>query len=159
MSADSSLRQQLVRLLAWEDAHVSFDAAVANLDPAMRGTRPSGLPYSPWQLLEHLRLTQEDILDFCRNPGYRERRWPDDYWPASPDPPTPDAWAASVRGFERDRDALQALTLDDGIRLEATIPHGNGQTYLRELLLAADHAAYHIGELVVVRRLLGAWSR
>jgi hypothetical protein len=153
----ASLRQHLVRLLEWEDAHVSFDAAVAGLPSRLRGSQPAGLPYSPWQLVEHLRITQHDILDFSRNPHYQELTWPNAYWPSSPTPAGPSAWNQSIRQFQDDRAALQQLARDLAIDLEATIPHGNGQTYLRELLLAADHAAYHIGELIVVRRLLGAW--
>jgi uncharacterized damage-inducible protein DinB len=158
MSTDKSVREQLARLLAWEDAHVSFDAAVADLDPGLRGVQPAGLPYSPWQLLEHLRISQQDILEFCTNPRYRERKWPDEYWPRDPAPPSEQAWDAGVRAFQHDREALRQLALSDETRLEATIPHGTGQTYLRELLLAADHAAYHVGQIVVVRRLLGAWA-
>ncbi len=157
MTHDSSLRDHLARLLAWEDAHVSFDSAVKALEPRLRGMAPPSLPYSPWQLVEHVRLTQNDILDFCRNPSYRERNWPDDYWPSSPEPPSGAAWAASIRAFKEDCEALVALALNEAIPLEARIPHGSGQTYLRELLLAADHTAYHVGELVVVRRLLGSW--
>jgi hypothetical protein len=155
--ADSSIREQLAKLLSWEDAHTSFESAVAELPADLRGTSPSNLPYSPWQLVEHLRITQADILDFCRNPKYRELKWPDDYWPPSASPPDSAAWDKSVLDFLRDRAALQTLSRDPKITLEARIPHGDGQTYLRELLLAADHATYHIGELVVVRRLLGAW--
>jgi hypothetical protein len=154
---EASLREHLVRLLSWDDAHVGFDAAVAELPANLRGTAPARLPYSPWQLIEHLRITQHDILDFCRNPGYQEMSWPDDYWPAQPSPLSPAAWDRSVEQFRRDRSELQRLARDPKIDLEARIPHGTGQTYLRELLLAADHAAYHIGELIVVRRLLGAW--
>ena len=155
--ADSSIREHLVKLLGWEDAHTSFESAVAELPADLRGATPQHLPYSPWQLVEHLRITQADILDFCRNPKYRELKWPDDYWPSSGSPPNSAAWEKSVRDFVRDRTALQELSRDPKITLEAQIPHGEGQTYLREILLAADHAAYHIGELVVVRRLLGAW--
>ncbi len=157
MPQDDALRDQLARLLAWEDAHVSFDAAVANLPAKLRGARPAELPYSPWQLVEHLRRTQHDILDFCRNPDYHQPAWPDDYWPEPDAPPLAGAWNDSVHGFQRDRETLQTLARDPAIDLLATIPHGEGQTYLRELLLAADHAAYHIGELIVVRRLLGSW--
>jgi hypothetical protein len=157
MSDQSWLREQLVRLLSWEDAHVGFDAAVAHLPAKLRGTAPARLPYSPWQLLEHLRITQHDILDFCRNPRYQEMSWPRDYWPAGATPPSAAAWGESIEQFRRDRSELEALARDPAIDLEARIPHGSGQTYLRELLLAADHAAYHIGELIVVRRLLGAW--
>jgi hypothetical protein len=150
------VRQHVVRLLEWEDAHASFDSAVAGLPERLRGEQPAGLPYSPWSLVEHLRITQQDILDFCVNPEYRELAWPDDYWPRSPRPGK-GAWNGSIEGFQQDRAALQRLANDPEVELESAIPHGKGQTYLRELLLAADHAAYHVGELIVVRRLLGAW--
>jgi uncharacterized damage-inducible protein DinB len=158
VSADRELRRHLERLLEWEDAHVGFDAAVAELPAKLRGSVPQGLPYSPWQLLEHIRLAQQDILDFCRNPEYRHRTWPDDYWPGSPTPPDPEAWDRSVEEVRRDRAALQALANDAAVDLLATIAHGSGQTRLRELLLVADHTAYHVGQLVVVRRLLGCWG-
>lgn len=156
---NSSLREQLANLLSWEDAHLSFDAAVANLPEPLRGQAPAGLPYSPWQLVEHLRFTQRDILTFCREPNYVEPSWPDDYWPRAAVPPSKTAWDRSVQQFQEDRSALQAMARDPAIDLAAPVASGNGQTYLRELLLAVDHAAYHVGELVVVRRLLGAWSR
>jgi uncharacterized damage-inducible protein DinB len=158
MTDSTSLREHLARLLSWEEAHAGFDAAVAKLPEEKRGTAPAGLPYSPWQLVEHLRITQHDILDFCRNPAYKEMSWPKDYWPASAAPPSAQAWSQSIEQFRRDRSALEALARDEHIDLSGRIPHGSGQTYLRELLLAADHAAYHIGELIVVRRLLGAWE-
>lgn len=152
------LREQLAALLGWSDAHANWEAAVSGLPPALHGRAPKGLPYSPWQLVEHLRLAQHDILDFCRNPEYEEMSWPDDYWPATPEPPSADAWEETLAGFRRDREALRALALDPGADLFAPIPHGSGQTLLRELLLVADHNAYHIGQLIVVRRLIGAWS-
>ncbi len=155
--SDRSLREHLARLLDWEDAHASFDTVVHAVPARLRGAQPEGLPYSPWQLVEHLRITQFDILDFCRNPGYREMKWPDDYWPASRAPGSEQAWAESLRRFRDDRGALRAMALDDAIQLDAKIPHGGGQTYLRELLLVADHSAYHVGQLIVVRRLLGDW--
>jgi DinB superfamily len=158
MASEEAIRQQVGRLLAWEDAHVGFDTVVDGIPAALRGRKPEGLPYTPWQLLEHLRRTQSDILDFCRNADYRELDWPADYWPKDAEPPTPGAWDESVAHFRQDRTALQQLAVDPQIDLTATIPHGSGQTYLRELLLVADHSAYHIGELVVVRRLLGAWK-
>ncbi|HMI31836.1 MAG TPA: DinB family protein [Candidatus Limnocylindrales bacterium] len=154
---DDSLRAYVKKLLAWEDAHVGFDAAVAGIAPERRGSEPTGIPFSPWQLLEHLRLTQHDILDFCRNAGYVERKWPEDYWPPSPVPPTSSAWEESIAAFRRDRDALEKLAADSSVDLFARIPHGSGQTYLRELLLAADHSAYHVGQMVLVRRGLGIW--
>jgi hypothetical protein len=151
---DAQLRTHLQHLLDWHDAHASFDDAVADLPAELRGRQPPGLPYSPWQLLEHLRLAQRDILDFCTNQDYQEKGWPDDYWPAAA-APSGDAWQRSVESFRADREMLKELAaLAD---LFALIPHGTGQTFLRELLLVADHNAYHIGELVVVRRLLGAW--
>ena len=157
MKSDTVIREQLAAVLAWKDAHAGFDAAIAGIPPAVRGARPEKLPYSTWQLLEHLRLAQHDILDFCLNAGYSELSWPDDYWPASPEPPDDSAWDESIRLYRADRAALQRLATDASVDLTTKIPHGTGQTYLRELLLVADHAAYHVGELVVLRRLLGIW--
>jgi hypothetical protein len=156
---DRALRQQLAAVLSWKEAHAGFDAVVAEIPPAARGNRPANVPYSPWQLLEHLRITQHDILDFCVNADYEEMKWPDDYWPARPEPPSESAWDESVRRYRDDRAALERLATDDSVDLFARIPHGSGQTYLRELLLVADHTAYHVGQLVILRRLLGNWGR
>jgi hypothetical protein len=156
---DTALRDHLASALAWGEAHTAFEGAVADLPGPLQGRTPPGLPYSPWQLLEHIRITQHDILDFCRNPHYEEIAWPAAYWPTSPTPPTDKAWDASVRRIREDRAALQALARDASVDLAARIPHGTGQTYLREILLVLDHTAYHLGELIVARRLLGAWSR
>jgi len=153
-----SIRAQLAAALAWKDAHVGFDAAIEGIPAEQRGARPPHVPYSPWQLLEHLRIAQHDILDFCLTADYEEMTWPADYWPSSPEPPNEDAWAESIRRYREDRAALQRLAVDPSIDLTAKIPHGNGQTYLRELLLVIDHNAYHVGELLVVRRLQGNWS-
>lgn len=153
-----ALREHLVRLQSWHDSHADFDAAVADLPTPLRGTAPPGLPYSPWQLLEHIRLTQADILAFCRSAGYTELSWPADYWPASAAPPGPEAWDASLAAYRRDREALQQMIRDPACDLLAKVPAGNGQTFLREFLLVADHTAYHLGQLVAVRRLLGAWT-
>jgi hypothetical protein len=152
-----AVRTAIARLLDWEDAHAGFDKIVGGLPQKLRGQVPPGLPYSPWQLLEHLRLTQRDILDFCVKPDYEESTWPDDYWPKSPSPPSARAWNESLAGFREDREELKQLALNPGVDLLATVPAGGDQTYLRELLLVADHTAYHLGELVVVRRALGAW--
>jgi uncharacterized damage-inducible protein DinB len=155
---EDPVREHVGRLLAWEDAHVGFDAAAEGIPANLRSKQPDGLPYSPWQVVEHIRRAQHDILEFCRNPNYEELKWPDDYWPASPAPPSADAWDKSVDQVRQDRRALQELAADARVDLAARIPHGTGQTYLRELMLAADHAAYHVGQLVVVRRLLGTWT-
>jgi uncharacterized damage-inducible protein DinB len=153
---DRPFRELLAKLLAWEEAHAGFDAAISDIPEDVRGTRVSGL-HSLWELLEHLRITQHDILDFSRNAGYEEKRWPQDYWPATPAPPSASAWNESVAQFKRDREAFQELALDPAVDLTAKIPHGDGQTCMRELALAADHAAYHVGQLVLVRQLLGIW--
>ncbi len=151
------MRTIIARMLDWEDAHAGFDKVVSGLPEKLRGRIPAGLPYSPWQLLEHIRLTQQDILDFCLNPAYEERNWPDDYWPKASSPPSARAWDDSVAGFREDREALKQLALNASVNLMDKVPAGEDQTYLRELLLVADHTAYHLGELVVVRRALGAW--
>lgn len=152
------IRDQLADALAWHEAHATFDDAVKGLAPDLRGQRPPGFPHSPWELVEHLRLAQHDLLEFCRNPAYRPPSWPGDYWPTQPAPPRADAWDETIRAYQRDRDAFRALVRDPAITLEAPIPHGDGQTYLREILLALDHAAYHVGQLVAVRRALDAWG-
>ena len=158
MKHDQQLREHLTKLLDWRDAHADFDAAVADLPPDLRGQVPAGLPYSPWQLLEHLRTAQRDILDFCRAPAYEAKNWPGDYWPKDPAPPDAAAWDRSIAAFRVDRDALKAMFADPAVDLFAPVPHGHGQTYLREVLLVADHNAYHIGQLVYARRVLGAWE-
>ncbi len=157
MADDAAVREQLRKFLDWEDAHVGFDKATAGIPVALRGRKPKGCPYSAWQLVEHIRIAQHDILDFCRNPKYKEMKWPEDYWPSAA-PPSAAAWDKSLRQFRKDRKALQALAITENVDLLARIPHGSGQTYLRELLLVADHTAYHVGELVVLRRLLGIWK-
>jgi uncharacterized damage-inducible protein DinB len=154
---ETAVRDLLSRLLAWEDAHAGFEAAVDGIPPELQGTQPAGLPYSPWQLLEHLRITQHDILEFCINSKYEEMAWPDHYWPQTAAPPDAAAWAASVKEFQRERQVLQALAQDRALDLNAKVPHGSGQTYLREIVLVADHTAYHVGQLILVRRLLGIW--
>jgi uncharacterized damage-inducible protein DinB len=136
---------------------VSFDDAVANLPVSARGRVPKGLPYSPWQLVEHMRLTQADILEFCVRRDYQEKEWPKDYWPSRAAPPTTRAWSASIARFKRDRRALARLATDSRRDLLGRVPAGTGQTLLREIILAADHTAYHVGQLIAVRRLLGEW--
>jgi uncharacterized damage-inducible protein DinB len=152
------LRDQLADALSWNAAHATFDDAVADLPPDLRGQRPTGFSHSPWELLEHVRLAQRDILEFCRNPSYESPSWPDGYWPKSASPPGPRAWDESVQAYRDDRRALQELARDPSIELDDEIRHGEGQTYGRELLLAIDHTAYHVGQLVAVRLALGAWG-
>lgn len=149
-----SLRKHLDNLLRMKGAHLSFEAAVTDFPVALRGAKPAGAPHSAWELLEHMRLAQEDILDFSRNPNYREKKFPDDYWPATEAPPSEEAWATSVERFQNDIQAIQALIADTGHDLLAKIPHGKGQTLLREALLVADHNAYHLGQLMFLRKML-----
>lgn len=157
-AAIDSLREHLARVLDWEEAHVGFDQAVDGIPPAMRGAHTAGFEHSPWQLLEHMRLAQEDILDFCMNASYvHSMKWPDDYWPASHAPPTDAEWQESVASFTRSREELKRLACDIE-DLTAPVPTGkSNHTYLRALLLIADHTAYHVGQLVAVRRALGIW--
>jgi hypothetical protein len=155
---DASLRQHLLDLLTGSNAHANFDAAVKDLPTALRGQRPQGAEHSAWELVEHLRIAQEDILDFSRNPKYKERPFPSGYWPASAAPPDEKAWDKSVRAFRKDLKSFCALVSDPKIDLYTKIPHGSGQTLLREALLIADHNAYHVGQLILVRRLLAAWK-
>jgi hypothetical protein len=156
-AADSSLRKHLVYLLQGGGAHVSFDAAVARFPAALRGTTPAGAQHSAWQLIEHMRIAQWDILEFSRNPAHVSPEFPAGYWPATEAPPTARAWNHTLRTFRADLQAMIALVTKPTTDLFARIPHGDGQTILREALLVADHNAYHLGELVLLRRLLGAW--
>jgi len=155
---DKALRDHLVRLLDWEDAHVGFDRAVKGIPSSARGALARGFEHTPWQLLEHMRLAQDDILDFCLNASYAHTMaWPDDYWPG-PSPADDGAWEASIAAFVRGRDAMKSLARDVE-DLTATVPMGkDNQTYLRAILLAADHTAYHVGQLVDIRRALGIWK-
>jgi hypothetical protein len=155
---DASLRQHLLDLLAGGNAHATFDAATKGISPALRGKRPKGAEHSPWEILEHLRIAQWDILEFSRDAGHQSPEWPGGYWPRTPAPPNEKTWDKSVRAFHRDLKAMCNLVKDPSTDLHARIPHGDGQTILREALLVADHNAYHLGELVLVRRLLGAWK-
>jgi hypothetical protein len=137
-------------------AHLTFQAAVDGFPAALRGAKPPGAPHSAWQLIEHMRLAQEDILDFSRNPAYQEKNFPDDYWPAGEAPPSEESWDASVRQFQSDLEEMQALLADRKHDLLAALPHGTGQTLLREVLLVADHNSYHLGQLMFLRKMLEA---
>ena len=138
------------------EAHVPFDRAVADLSPAHRGRRPEGLPHSVWELVQHLRLAQVDLIAYLEDSGYQAPQWPDDYWPPSPEPPTDAAWDEAVAAVQAGRERLKALLLELPDPTE-TIPWGGTHTYLRTILVALDHEAYHVGQIVLVRRLLGVW--
>jgi len=158
MNEDAGLRKHIIDLLRGGNAHADFEKAIGGLPAALRGARVPNLPYSVWGLVEHMRIAQWDILEFSRNAEHVSPKWPEGYWPATDAPPDAAAWEASLASFRRDLSALQALVRDPTTDLLKPIPHGTGQTVLREALLAADHNAYHVGELVALRRLLGAWD-
>ena len=155
------LREQLADLLQKGQAHSTFDEAIKDFPADLRGTVPPNLPYSAWQLLEHLRITQRDILDFSAPPtgGYHPIEWPDGYWPKSPQPPSAHAWDESIAAIHRDLKTFIALIEKPSSDLYKPFRWGDGQNLLREALLIADHNAYHVGELIVLRRLLGAWHK
>jgi DinB superfamily len=155
---DASLREHLLSLLKGGNAHVDFERAIKDFPADLRGKRPKGVEHSAWEVLEHLRIAQWDILEFSRNPKHKSPDWPSGYWPASKTPPDEKAWDKSARAFRRDLKAMCDLVADEKSDLCAKIPHGDGHTILREALLLADHNAYHLGELVLLRRLLGAWK-
>jgi hypothetical protein len=155
----AALRNQLVQLLREGNAHVGVLSALEDFPPALYGKKPDHGPHSGWEILEHMRIALRDLLDFSTNPEYVERKWPDEYWPASSAPPAEEAWHTSVRALEEDLVAFTELIKNPQSNLFAQIPWGNkDQTLLREVLLAADHNSYHTGELVLLRRLLGAWK-
>jgi len=155
---EQSLRKHLLELLAGGSAHAKFEDAIKGLPPKLRGAKPVGFPHSPWMLLEHLRLAQWDILEFSRNRKHVSPKWPEGYWPKRESPANASAWTKSVQQFRRDLQAMQGLVTNPKTDLFARIPWGDGQTILREALLAADHNAYHMAQLVDVRRMLGAWE-
>lgn len=155
---EKALREHVRNLLTSHHAHADFDRAVAEFPAELRGKKPRGAEHTPWQVLEHLRIAQWDILEFSRDAGHVSPEFPAGYWPKTAAPPDEHAWERSVRAFRRDRKAMMALVADEKRDLLAPFAHGNGQTLLREALLTADHNAYHVGELVLLRRMLGAWG-
>jgi hypothetical protein len=157
-TTDAALRKELRAPLLWGDAHVDWKTAIAGLPVEKRGIRPTGFPYSAWELLEHARIAQRDILEFCVDPKYKPKDWPAAYWPSNPAPPDAEAWDKTVREFEADTHEVARLVENPRIDLLAKIAHGSGQTILREALLLADHNAYHLGQFVLVRRALGVWK-
>ena len=155
---DKLLRQQVVFLLQGGGAHAKFEDVISKVPAKLRGTKPAGLPHSPWMLLEHMRIAQWDILEFSRNAKHVSPNWPEDYWPAKEAPPNTAAWGRSVKSFGKDLKAMEALVTAPKTDLFSKIPWGNGQTVLREALVVADHNAYHLAQLVDVLRLLGVWD-
>jgi hypothetical protein len=156
MKKPDPVREHVLNLLKGGAAHVDFDAAVVGFPSRMRGVRPKGVPYSAWEVLEHIRIAQWDILEFSRNPKHVSPKWPEGYWPKKPAPPSAAAWNKSIQSVRADLQAIQALIADKKRDVFAPLPHGEGQTLLREALLVADHNAYHIGQLVLLKRMLGA---
>lgn len=155
---DGALRKHLIELLSSRGAHADFNEAIDGLPEGLRGARVKDLPFTAWRLLEHLRLAQWDILEFSRNPKHKSPKWPEGYWPEGDTPASPAAWDASVAAFRRDLAEMEKLVANPSNDLFAPIPHGQGQTLLREALLVADHNSYHVGQLILLRRLLGAWE-
>jgi hypothetical protein len=158
LTEDQMLRQQLLGLLKGGEAHANFSDVLKNFPPQLRGVKPDQLPHSAWMLLEHMRMAQCDILDFSTNPKYKPMKWPDDYWPKNPAPPTSAAWNKSIQQFRKDLASMHALVANRKTDLFTPIPWGDGQTILREALLLADHNSYHLGQMLDLRRILGAWK-
>jgi len=155
---DESLRQHLLYLLAGGGAHAKFEDVTKGLPANLRGKKPAKFPHSAWMLLEHMRIAQWDILEFSRSSKHASPEWPEGYWPEQDAPASASAWDKSVKHFRADLKAMQDLVADPETNLFVQIPWGDGQTILREALLVADHNAYHLGQLVDVRRTLGAWK-
>lgn len=159
MKNDQIVLNHLIELLRGGHAHSTFDDAIKGFPAALAGERPAGVPYSAWELLEHMRIAQNDILRFSQESDYVSPKWPEGYWPSSPSPRNRAEWNRSVRSFREDLAAFERLLQERLAQLTKPFPWGEGQTLLREALLIADHNAYHLGQLVLLRRLLGAWKK
>jgi hypothetical protein len=158
MKETDALRKHLSELLKGRNAHVDIDGALKGLPVKLRGAKAEGSPYTAWQLLEHIRIAQWDILEFSRNAKHVSPAWPDGYWPKTEAPPSTAAWNKSVKQVREELTAMEKLVSSKKSDLFRPLPHGEGQTLLREALLLADHNAYHVGQLVLLRKLLGAWA-
>ena len=154
---ESVLREHLQKLLSGHEAHVNWLSALKDFPPVQRGAKPLDAPHSAWELLEHTRIAQWDILEFSRDPKHVSPDWPSGYWPRNPSPPSAAAWNKSVKSFHDDLESMVKLVMDPKTELGRKIPHGSGQTILREALLVADHNSYHLGQFVQLRRMLGSW--
>lgn len=158
MDQTASLRKELDRLLSGKGAHADFDSAVAHMPAKLQGVRPDGSAHSAWEILEHIRIAQWDMLEFSRDPKHESPEWPKDYWPKSPAPPSGEAWEKSVKACKHNLAEMRELVADAKSDLFKPFAHGDGQTLLREAMQMADHNAYHVGELILLRRVLGAWK-
>ena len=159
MKRDEEIRKHTIYLLRGGGAHIHFDEAISGFPAHLRNRNVHDLPYNAWQLLEHLRIAQWDILEFSRNPEHVSPDFPEGYWPIEKSDPDEEAWNNSIQVFRAELQAMQELVSDPGVDILSPIPHGSGQTILREALLVADHNAYHLGQMIVLRRLLGCWNR
>jgi hypothetical protein len=157
MDSQANLRAHLRELLTGGHAHLDFEKAIADLPIELRGIKPPGLPHSPWRLLEHMRIAQWDILQFSVDPHHVSPEFPDGYWPEDDAPPSPQSWNNTITAFRHDLKAMVDLVSNPKVDFFIPIAHGGGQTILREAMLVADHNAYHLGQFVTVRRLLGTW--
>jgi hypothetical protein len=157
MSNDNVLRAQLLKVLNGRNAHFTFDEGVADFPIEAINDKPPNVPYTPWHLIEHLRIAQWDILEFVRNPNHVSPKWPEGYWPDPDSMADSERWQSTLAAFRTDLTAVEAIINDADIELTAEIPHAPGYTYLREVLLVADHNAYHIGELCILRQVMGTW--
>jgi hypothetical protein len=158
VSADRVVREQLLHLLRGGNAHLTFDQAVDGFPPGSINARPPRVGYSPWQLLEHIRIAQWDILEFIRDPAHVSPAWPEGYWPPAHEEADPARWQKTIEAFRADTAALEALVEDPATDLTADLPHAAGYTVLREVLLVADHNAYHIGEFAILRQVMEPWA-
>lgn len=156
--SSQTLRKHLLELLGPGGAHVDFEKAIANVPDRLRGTAPPNVPHTPWRLLEHLRIAQHDIVEFTLDARHGSPKWPDGYWPDGDAPPSAKAWDDAIREYKKDRRRMLDLVGDENTDLLTPVPHGDGQTIAREAMLLADHSAYHLGQLIVVRRALGDWE-
>lgn len=153
-NTDSILRKQLITSISGREAHIDFASAVKDFPPGLRGAKPSGAPHTAWQLLEHMRIAQHDILEFSRDPNYKSPEWPEGYWPETEAPPDTKAWESSVKALQQDARELDKLIEDSRQDLFKPFPHGDGQNLLREALLVASHNSYHLGQLVFLKKML-----
>jgi uncharacterized damage-inducible protein DinB len=156
--SEATVRKALLEFLQGKSAHASLEDTLADFPPALAGKRPDGMPHTAWQLVEHMRITLRDLLDFCTNSEYEALEWPKEYWPEQDAPSSEAAWKESVRALREDLKGFEDLARNPKTNLYAPIPWGDGQTVLREILLAGDHTSYHTGQLILVRRALGAWK-